>query len=128
MKSLYVDDLSSGGTDDKDTIELYENAKKILADGDMATEIKVWVLLFTCATTRAVHFEMVSDMTTEEFLLAFQRFTGRRGTPSYVRSDNAKSFKEASKKLFSILDFERVKEMFGRERIVWEFNLEKAPW
>jgi len=42
-------------------------------------ESKVYVLLFTCAVVRAVHLELVSDLTTSGFLMAFRRFVARRG-------------------------------------------------
>ena len=32
-------------------------------------ERKVWVCLFTCLTVRAIHIELVEDMSTKEFLL-----------------------------------------------------------
>ena len=34
---------------------------------------KCYIALFTCATVRAVHVELCSDLTTDTFLLAFQR-------------------------------------------------------
>ncbi|GFT34985.1 integrase catalytic domain-containing protein [Trichonephila clavipes] len=40
---------------------------------------KFYVLLCTCAVTRALHLELVSSLTTEAFLLAFRRFISRRG-------------------------------------------------
>ncbi|GFT04977.1 integrase catalytic domain-containing protein [Trichonephila clavipes] len=40
---------------------------------------KSYVSLFTSAVTRAVHLELVSDMSTKCFLLALRRFLARRG-------------------------------------------------
>ncbi|XP_060582451.1 uncharacterized protein LOC132738860 [Ruditapes philippinarum] len=50
---------------------------------------KVWVCLFTCLLIRAIHLELVQDMSTEEFLLGFKRFISQRGTPAEIISDNA---------------------------------------
>jgi len=50
---------------------------------------KAYFALFTCATTRAVRLELCTDMTTAKFLMALQRFIGRRGLPRTVYSDNA---------------------------------------
>ena len=54
---------------------------------------KVWVCLFTCVVERAVHLEIVDDLTAEEFLLALRRVIARRGNPSKIISDNAAQFK-----------------------------------
>ena len=50
------------------------------------------MLLFTCLNVRAVHIELVPDMSTHQFVLAFTRFTNVYGIPSHLYSDNAKSF------------------------------------
>ena len=42
------------------------------------SERKVYICLFTCAKTRAVHLEVVLDMTLESFMLAFRKFLGCR--------------------------------------------------
>ena len=60
---------------------------------------KGYIALFTCATTRAVHLELSTDMTNENFLLAFQRFVGRRGLPHTVYTDNAQTFHATNKHL-----------------------------
>ncbi|GFS50069.1 integrase catalytic domain-containing protein [Trichonephila inaurata madagascariensis] len=41
---------------------------------------KSYIVLFPCRVTRALHLELVSDMTTNSFLLAFRRFLARRGS------------------------------------------------
>jgi hypothetical protein len=60
---------------------------------------KFYIALFTCATVRAVHLDLRSDLTTDTFLLAFQRFIGRRGLPYTIYTDNAQTFQAANKEL-----------------------------
>jgi hypothetical protein len=54
--------------------------------------LKVWILLFTCATVRAVHIEVVSSMSEEETALAIRRFQAARGPISEIYSDNGPAF------------------------------------
>ncbi|XP_060559357.1 uncharacterized protein LOC132719590 [Ruditapes philippinarum] len=58
---------------------------------------KVWMCLFSCMTTRAIHLEVIQDLNTEEFLMCLQRFISQRNTPIEIASDNAAQFKLASK-------------------------------
>ncbi|GFT98827.1 uncharacterized protein NPIL_213451 [Nephila pilipes] len=55
-----------------------------------------------CATTRALHIELVSDLSTDKFLLALQRFVGRRGLPCAIYTDNATTFHAANKELIHL--------------------------
>ena len=48
-------------------------------DGDMS---KVYIALFACAATRAVHLELVPNLSAESYVRALVRFKGRRGTPA----------------------------------------------
>ena len=93
---------------------------------------KVWVCLFTCMSTRAVHLELVTDMTTDEFLMALRRFIAQRGKPDSILSDNASTFKAASKVLNQvwrdILKSEDVQSYVANKRIEWSFIVELAPW
>ena len=77
---------------------------------------KAYVLLFTCATTRAVHLELTPDMGASSFLLTFRRFIGRKGCPKNIVSDNAKSFKSSA-----------VKKFMRSNHIEWTFILERSP-
>jgi hypothetical protein len=63
---------------------------------------KVYIALFTCASTREVHFELVENLPVRTFFQAFRRFTSRRGLPSTIFTDNAKTFKAASREITSI--------------------------
>ena len=78
--------------------------------------------------SRAVHLDIVPDLTAETFLLSFRRFAARRGVPLEVKSDNGKTFKSAAKSLQALFDLPTVREHFEQQRIKWTFNLEKAPW
>ena len=60
---------------------------------------KAYICLFTCATTRAIHLELVESLSTESFIKAFRKFTARRGLPVKILSDSAKTFKTASKEV-----------------------------
>ena len=55
-------------------IKSYSN---VASEGDAPTTKKVWVCLFTCFAVRAVHLELIEDMSAEEFLLCFRRFIAR---------------------------------------------------
>lgn len=60
---------------------------------------KGYICLFVCMSTKAVHIEVVSDLTTEGFLAAFKRFVSRRGHCSDIWSDNGTGFVGASRQL-----------------------------
>jgi hypothetical protein len=61
------------------------------------TLIKVWVAVFVCMVSKAVHLEVVADLSTKAFLDAFSRFTGRRNCPTKLWSDNGTNFCGASR-------------------------------
>lgn len=89
---------------------------------------KVYICLFTCTASRAVHLEVVPDLTTEAFIRALDRFTSRRGLPQLIISDNATTFKAANKLLLKIFKQDNVQKYLANKNITWKFILEKAPW
>lgn len=64
--------------------------------------VKCYVCLFVCMATRAIHLEVVTDLTTDAFMDAFHRFESRRGRCDSITSDNATTFTCASKRLDEI--------------------------
>lgn len=60
--------------------------------GRGAKTVKSYICLFTCFVTRAIHLELVSDLTSDAYLLALKRFISRRGKPAEIFSDNGKNF------------------------------------
>ena len=83
---------------------------------------KVYLVIYTCAVSRAIHLDVVSDMTAEAFIRSFRRFTSRRGIPREVKSDNGKTFKAASKQLAALFEIPQVKKYLSDQRIRWTFN------
>ena len=91
-------------------------------------EEKVYILLFTCATSRAIHLELCENMSCEEFMLAFRRFCARRSFPQLILSDNAPTFTQASKYLKSLSEDPKVINLMGERKCEWKFVPVKAPW
>ncbi|XP_006814449.1 uncharacterized protein LOC102809591 [Saccoglossus kowalevskii] len=90
--------------------------------------VKVYICLFTCTITRAIHLELVRDLTTESFLLALRRFTSRRSTPNLIISDNASTFVSASHQLKEIIQNSTVQRYLSDQRIAWKFTPKRSPW
>lgn len=77
---------------------------------------KAWIVIFTCAVYRAVHFELSSSLSTDEFVECFHRFIARRGRPTYMYSDNGTNFKGMVNALRE-LDWEKIAKHFGQN--IW---------
>lgn len=91
----------------------------------------MYIVLFTCSVTRAVHLELVSDMSSAAFLLAFRRFIARRGLPRTIYSDNALTFKRTSRelqKIWKVLQEDGFQDFIANQRIRWKFIVQAAPW
>ena len=87
--------------------------------------------LFTCMTTRAVHLELAGDLSTDSFLMAFRRFTSRRGRPKIVWSDNGTNFVGAERELreaLQRLDQHKIRKELANVNIDWNFNPPASPW
>ena len=91
-------------------------------------EIKVYICLFTCATTRAIHLEVVSDLSTETFLLAFRRFASRKSLPQLMVSDNASTYTAAAEELYQIFRSRELATSLEKSGVTWKFIPKKAPW
>jgi hypothetical protein len=77
---------------------------------------KGYVALFVCLATKAIHMELVSDMTSDTFLAALKRFIARRGLPAQICCDNATTFKGSHNQLKALYDLNRNDE--HRNKIV----------
>jgi len=76
----------------------------------LVAEKKVWICLYTCCVVRAVHLDLVPNMTVEAFLRCFRRFTSRRGFPRRIVSDNGKTLKSAANVIHEVLTHPEVEQ------------------
>lgn len=88
---------------------------------------KGWICLYTCAVCRAVHLELVTSMSTKEFLESFRRFIARRRRPNIMYSDNGKNFVGANN-AFNALNWEIISKYSNAKQIDWRFNPPTAAW
>ncbi|XP_077550625.1 uncharacterized protein LOC144163775 [Haemaphysalis longicornis] len=88
---------------------------------------KAYIVVFSCAVTRAIHLELSSGMTASRFLLALRRFISRRGVPTTINSDNALTFHLCARSLHTMSEAAVLDFCSGR-RIQWKFSVERAPW
>ncbi|XP_052565872.1 uncharacterized protein LOC128093372 [Culex pipiens pallens] len=102
--------------------------------GPRRTAIKAYVCLFVCLCTKAVHLELVSDLSTERFLQALHRFTSRRGPVAEIWSDNGTNFVGARNRLhelFTLLRDKQHQEKVFRDcannEIRWSFSPPSGP-
>ena len=89
---------------------------------------KVYICLFTCGVTRAVHLEVVENLSVETFLQALRRFAARRSLPRILISDNASTFQAAAKGLEELIISTQASETLSTLGVQWKFIPKRAPW
>ena len=95
---------------------------------DRGHENKVYVCLFMCAVSRAVHLEIVTDLSVATFLQAFRRFSRRRSLPKILISDNASTYMAAAEELQSLFKSTLLIETLNSKGVTWKFIPKYAPW
>ncbi len=88
---------------------------------------KAYIAVFVCCITRAVHLELVDDLTKENFLLAFRRFCGRRSIPTTVITDNASYFLAGERHLEELMSEEQVQSHLTKHAIKWIHIPARSP-
>lgn len=98
-----------------------------MVDGDFK---KVWVSIFVCVKTRAVHIDLVTDLSGVAFIACYERFVARRGRCERMISDNGGPFTATSKELKKALKAWTEKNMIDHlhnRGTSWHFVPPAAP-
>lgn len=83
---------------------------------------KAYLCLFVCFTTKALHLEVASDLSTEAFIATLRRFVGRRGRVNIIHSDRGTNFIGAKSTFDSYMN-----EASHTEQIEFRFNPPASP-
>ncbi|CAG9133315.1 unnamed protein product [Plutella xylostella] len=99
-----------------------------------AKAMKAYICVFTCLTTRALHIEVATDLSTASFLAALKRFLSRRGPVKVMHSDRGTNFVGANsylRDLYKFLNSDEfscsLKQELTENRIEWKFNCPASP-
>ncbi|GFU61602.1 integrase catalytic domain-containing protein [Trichonephila clavipes] len=103
----------------------YKNQRK-------GTLNKVYICVCICFSTKAIHLELLSNLTSDALIATLKRFTCRRGKCSKIYTDNATNFVGANfilKKFHKLINFpdENLAKYFVSENIDWKFIPPKSP-
>ncbi|XP_072398120.1 uncharacterized protein [Diabrotica undecimpunctata] len=97
-----------------------------------ASSYKGYISLFVCLSTKAIHLEVVTDLSTEAFMAAIKRFIARRGKPCQMMSDNGTTFVGANNSLLELGKFlktngNKFPDMCAKSDINWKFIPAHSP-
>ncbi|GFX96375.1 integrase catalytic domain-containing protein [Trichonephila clavipes] len=105
-----------------------------LISGRAKKMYKCYICIFVCFVVKAIHLEIVSNLSTEAFIGSLKRFISRRGRPSDIFSDNGTNFVGANNEFRKILkglfkgeSSEKFEDFLASESIQWHFNPPAAP-
>ncbi|XP_036346838.1 uncharacterized protein LOC118756166 [Rhagoletis pomonella] len=99
-------------------------------NGRCVVKRKSWVAIFVCLKTRAVHIDMITDLSARAFIACYERFIARRGRCERMYSDNGTSFVGASKDIARAYERWRASDMFSElvlKGTEWHFMTPAAP-
>lgn len=105
----------------------------MIKDGVLRTRklVKCYICVFVCFITKAVHLELVGELSTHAFLNCLKRFISRRGFCRNIYSDNGTNFVGANNELKSVLialqKNPELREFFLNSSITWHFNPPYSP-
>jgi len=98
------------------------------------TILKSYAVIFVCLTTKAVHFDLCTTLSTADYMATFQRFVARRGCPAEIFSDNGSNFIGAREELRQLQQLTSAKsttnaiQQFATQRAIkWHFIPPRAP-
>lgn len=99
-----------------------------------APEQRCHIAIFVCMSTKAIHIELVTELTTQSFILTLKRFISRRGNPAKIMSDNGTNFVGANNHLKELREFFKnkhfsteIRNYLSQNEIEFQFIPPRSP-
>ena len=93
------------------------------------TRGKVFSVIFTCMSTRAVYCDISQNYSTDAFLLVLRRFVSIHGYPRKLYSDPGTQLVSADKELRNIVkETDKLRGIGAVQGMEWCFSTPHAPW
>jgi hypothetical protein len=92
--------------------------------------LKRYGVMFTCLDCRAVHLELADSMDLDSFMMAFSRFTDRRGVPLVCYSDNGTNLVAGEQEIRDAIaqwNPEALAKNMADRNIEWRFSPPASP-
>ena len=89
---------------------------------------KPYICLFVCVTTRAVHLEVVENLTTSSFIMCLRRLAASKGMPTLILSDNHRTFIAGETFLLDLQLDPSVREYLQSKNVRWKHQMPRSPW
>lgn len=96
------------------------------------TRYKRWLLILCCTTTKAVHIEVLEDLSTDGLVMALESFCSLRPKPRVICCDNQTSFRRLGLELESLKEENSakdidMKEVKAKSQIQFSFGPPHSP-
>ncbi|XP_064072214.1 uncharacterized protein LOC135193480 [Vanessa tameamea] len=90
---------------------------------------RCYLCLFVCFSTKALHLELASELSTDVFMLCLRRFVSRRGKPLELYCDNGTNFVGANNEIRTFLksNNESISGFAADEGIKFKFSPAYSP-
>ncbi len=96
--------------------------------------VKAYICILVSFTVKAVHLELVTDLTANAFIAALRRFIARRGQPRMIHSDHGSNFVRANRDLRELTyalnkcDIsDAIVKFCSNNGVQWTFIPERSP-
>ena len=93
---------------------------------------KCWLLVIICSSSSCVYLDIMTSMSAEAFQNTFERFTSRRGSPLFVKSDQGTNFTKSQKDYKEFSKFlsenkDKIYSSLANRSITWIFADRESP-